>query len=60
MNLDIYSRKGDYMNKKLISYSMQLSMLKKLLVRKLISEEEYKKVKKGLMKDYKIASDITE
>ena len=36
------------MNKDLISYSMQLAMLKKLLVRKLISEEEYIKVKKGL------------
>lgn len=47
------------MNKNLISYSMQLAMLKSLLVRKLISEEEYKKVKKGLMKDYKIVSDIT-
>ncbi|AJH01915.1 conjugal transfer protein [Clostridium beijerinckii] len=47
------------MNKDLISYSMQLAMLKKLLVRKLISEEEYIKVKKGLMKDYKILSDIT-
>ncbi|EHJ02249.1 hypothetical protein CDLVIII_5784 [Clostridium sp. DL-VIII] len=47
------------MNKDLISYSMQLAMLKKLLVRKLISEEEYTKVKKGLMKDYKIVSDIT-
>lgn len=47
------------MNKNLIRYSMQLAMLKNLLVRKLISEEEYKKVKKGLMKDYKIVSDIT-
>jgi len=46
------------MNKNLISYSMQLAMLKKLLVYKLISEEEYKTVKKGLMKDYKIVSDI--
>ncbi|HIG0358541.1 TPA: SHOCT domain-containing protein [Clostridium sporogenes] len=47
------------MNKDLISYSMQLAMLKKLFVSKLISEEEYTKVKKGLRKDYKIVSDIT-
>ncbi|HDK7164145.1 TPA: conjugal transfer protein [Clostridium botulinum] len=47
------------MKKDLISYSMQLSMLKKLLVHKLISKEEYTKIKEGLMKDYKIVSDIT-
>jgi hypothetical protein len=38
---------------------MQIAMLKKLLLRKLISEEEYIAVKKGLMRDYKIISDIT-
>ncbi|MFV3013105.1 recombinase zinc beta ribbon domain-containing protein [Clostridium botulinum] len=46
------------MKKSLISYSMQLSMLKKLLVYKLISKEEYIKIKEGHMKDYKIVSDI--
>ena len=53
------NRKGNYMKKDLISYSMQLSMLKKLLIHKLISKEEYTKIKEGLMKDYKIVSDIT-
>lgn len=47
------------MDNKLIRYSMQIAMLKKLLICKLISEEEYKAVKKRLMKDYKIISDIT-
>ncbi|WP_077318104.1 SHOCT domain-containing protein [Virgibacillus proomii] len=47
------------MKKKLVLYSMQISMLKKLLTHKLISEEEYKTVKRKLMKDYHIISDIT-
>ena len=45
--------------KRLLRYSMQLSMLRQLLNKKLISEFEYKKIKKRLMRDYKIVSDIT-
>lgn len=40
-----------FKKKKLILYSMQISMLKQLLTHKLISEEEYKTVKNKLMKD---------
>lgn len=46
------------MSKDLIRYSMQLAMLKKLLNHKLISEEEYNAIKKKLMKDYQIISDL--
>ena len=45
--------------KKLLRYSMQLSMLKQLLIKKLIDENEYELIKKRLMKDYGIVSDIT-
>ena len=47
----------DYM--KLLRYSMQLSMLKQLLSKKLISENEYQIIQKKLMKDYGIISNIT-
>jgi len=43
----------------LLSYSMQLAMLKQLLDKKLITEKEYSIVKARLMKDYKIVSNIT-
>ena len=46
-------------NKKILRYSMQLSMLRQLLNKKLINEFEYEKIKKSLMKDYNIISDIT-
>lgn len=46
-------------NKKILRYSMQLSMLRQLLNKKLINEFEYEKIKKRLMKDYNIISDIT-
>ena len=46
-------------NKKLLRYSMQLSMLKQLLNLKLLSETEYEIIRKKLMKDYGIVSDIT-
>lgn len=42
-----------------ISNSMQLSMLKQLLSKKLISENEYQIIQKKLMKDYGIISNIT-
>lgn len=45
--------------KKLLRYSMQLAMLKQLLVKKLISETEYLLVEKRLMKDYGVVSNIT-
>lgn len=46
-------------NKKLLRYSMQLSMLKQLLHKKLVSETEYEIIRKKLMKDYGIVSNIT-
>lgn len=55
-------RKGNpiYMDdKKLLRYSMQLSMLKQLLSKKLINENEYQIIQKRLMKDYGIISNIT-
>lgn len=45
--------------KQLLRYSMQLGMLKQLLHKKLITEYEYEKVKKKLMKDYGVISQIT-
>jgi hypothetical protein len=45
--------------KKLLRYSMQLSMLKQLLSMKLINDFEYEKIKKRLMKDYGVVSNIT-
>ncbi|MDM1009533.1 conjugal transfer protein [Clostridium perfringens] len=44
---------------KLLNYSIQLSMLRSLFNKKLINENEYIKVKKKLMEDYGIVSDIT-
>lgn len=44
---------------KLLRYSMQLSMLRQLLSKKLINENEYQMIKKKLMKDYGIVSNIT-
>ena len=40
-------------------YSIQLSMLKQLLTKKLITENEYKMIEKQLMKDYRVVSNIT-
>ena len=45
--------------KKLLRYSMQLSMLKQLLNLKLINELEYELIQKKLMKDYGVVSNIT-
>lgn len=47
------------MSNKLIRYSLQIAMLKQLLSQKLISQKEYNEVKKRIMKDYRIVSDIT-
>lgn len=38
----------------ILRYSIQLSMLRKLLSKKLITEKEYKVLKAKLMQDYKI------
>lgn len=45
--------------KKLLRYTMQLAMLKQLLTKKLIDENEYSLIQKRLMKDYGILSNIT-
>lgn len=50
---------GVVMSKDLIRYSMQIAMLKQLFARNLITEEEYNEIKRKLMKDYKIISDIS-
>ena len=46
-------------SKKLLRYSMQLSMLKQLLALKLINEIEYQLIEKRLKKDYGVISNIT-
>lgn len=43
---------------KLLRYSMQLAMLQQLLKSGKITESEYEKIKRQLMKDYHIVSDI--
>nr|WP_297872694.1 SHOCT domain-containing protein [uncultured Blautia sp.] len=45
--------------KKLLRYTMQLAMLKQLLIKELIDENEYSLIQKRLMKDYGIISNIT-
>lgn len=47
------------MDRNLIRYSMQIAMLKQLLAQNMISQKEYETVKKRLMRDYKVVSDIT-
>ena len=42
--------------KKLLRYTMQLAMLKQLLTKKLIDENEYLLIQKRLMKDYGVVS----
>lgn len=44
--------------KRVLRYSIQLSMLKRLLDKQLISDSEYKKIKSRLMRDYNIVSNI--
>lgn len=45
--------------RRLLRYSMQLSMLKQLLNMNLINNYEYNKIKKRLMRDYGVVSNIT-
>ena len=42
----------------ILKYSMQIAMLKQLLRKELINEKEYEKIKKKLMEEYKIVSDL--
>ena len=44
---------------KLFRYSMQLSMLRQLLLSKKITIYEYEKIKENLQRDYGIISEIT-
>ena len=46
-------------NEKLIQYSMELSMLAQLLLAKIITENEYQKIKMELMDAYHVQSDLT-
>lgn len=43
----------------LLKYSAELALLVQLLQSKLITENEYQKIKQKLMKEYKITSDLT-
>lgn len=45
--------------KQLLNYSMELSLLAQLLQCEEISENEYQKIKQGLMREYHILSDLT-
>jgi hypothetical protein len=38
---------------------MQLAFLKQLLEKKLITDKEYSLIKKRLMKDYRVVSDLS-
>lgn len=42
----------------LLRYSLQLAMLKQLLIKKMISDKEYTLVKTKLMQDYGVISDF--
>ena len=56
--MDAKLEKTTVSNKKLFEYSMQLAMLTTLLQKQLISQNEYDKVKRKLMKEYHIISSI--
>ena len=45
-------------NKKLLRYSIQLSMLKQLLIRKLIDRREYERILHVLKRDYGVISNV--
>ena len=46
------------MKTNIMRYSIQLAMLKQLLVKKLITEKEYKIIQQKLMNDYNISNNI--
>lgn len=58
---DFFAMKGENEmdTKKLLRYTMQLAMLKQLLTKKMIDENEYLLIQKRLMKDYGVVSNIT-
>jgi hypothetical protein len=43
----------------ILNYSLQLAMLSKLLSERLISTQEYTKIRQKLMKKYGVISEIT-
>lgn len=45
--------------KKILNYSLQLSMLKKLFKAGLVSETEYEEILKSLRRDYCVVSEIS-
>lgn len=45
-------------NKKRIRYSIQLAMLKQLLNKGMITEEEYRRILIKLKKEYSVVSDV--
>ncbi|NLD18271.1 MAG: conjugal transfer protein [Tissierellia bacterium] len=47
------------MRNEVLEYSIQLAMLRQLLLEKLIDKREYFKIKEVLMKKYNISSDLT-
>ena len=58
MNLLFRERGKVLKNSNLIRYSIQLSFLKQLLDKKLITDKEYSLIKNRLMKDYKVVSNL--
>ena len=56
--MDVKLEKTTVSDRKLLEYSMQLAMLTTLLQKQLISQNEYDKVKRRLMKEYHIISSI--
>lgn len=46
-------------NNNILSYSMQIAMLGKLLAQGLINSKEYQNIKSDLMRAYSITSDLT-
>ena len=58
MNI-LFRKRGKVLkNSNLIRYSIQLSFLKQLLDKKLITDKEYSIIKNRLMKDYKVVSNL--
>lgn len=47
------------MDNEILEYSIQLGMLRQLLIEKLIDKREFFKIKDALMKKYNISSDLT-
>ena len=56
--MDVKLENTTVSDRKLLEYSMQLAMLTTLLQKQLISQSEYDKVKRKLMKEYHIISSI--